>query len=287
VFTLPAASQVFAVAINPTDANTVYVGGEDCSGPCAGFVYRSVNDGNTWSQILTPTQTTRSIVIDPQKPNVLYVGEDGYHVYKSTDGGDTWSIVRYPPWEPGGDVSGALLAIDPRVPSHVYLGGWGYVGETTDGGLTWSNGGGPLGQGTPPSDPQMLAVSTFGISQTLYAGFSGVWRYERLAPQPGSAMTLTLSSSALTVTSGSAITFTSLVVDQFENWVADGTVVTFTSPGFFITTTAQVNAGYAAARLTALKPGTAIVAASTGTASATIAITIQPNRVFLPLVIRH
>jgi hypothetical protein len=278
------------LAINPHDAQVIYAGGEDCNGPCGGFVYRSINDGNTWSKVLTPTRTTRSIVIDPQKPNVLYVGEDGYHVYKSTDGGDTWSIVRRPPWETGGNVSGALLSIDPRVPSHVYLGGWGYVGETTDGGLTWSDGSGPLGQGTPPNDPQTLAVSTFGISQTLYAGFSGLWRYERLAPQPGSAMTVTAQASVPSARAGTTVTISSLAVDNMQNWVADNTVVTFTTSavGSFAspTITKTTANGRALATLTGVMSGTAYITVTSGTGASYLTVSFTPFKTYLPVVIR-
>jgi photosystem II stability/assembly factor-like uncharacterized protein len=182
VFTLPARSRVEALAINPSDDGVVYAGGEDCrSGPCEGFVYRSTDGGDTWDLTLVTTNTVRSIVIDHWRPDVLYVADDGYWVLKSTDGGDGWTVVR-PPYYVHKDPSGNLLAIDPNVPSHVYLGGMGYIGETPDGGQTWSGGSGPLSQGAPQRDPSALAVDHDTETQTLYAGFGGVWAYKRPAP---------------------------------------------------------------------------------------------------------
>jgi photosystem II stability/assembly factor-like uncharacterized protein len=183
VFTLPPRSRVEALAIDPHDDDVVYAGGEDCSGPCQGHVYRTTDGGDSWDLTLVTTNTVRSIVIDPWKPDVLYVADDGYWVLKSTDGGDSWTVVR-PPWWVYGDPSGSLLAIDPNVADHVYLGGWGYIGETVDGGETWSGGGDPMNHGTPGMEPSALVVDNGTVTQTLYAGFTGVWAYGRQALQP-------------------------------------------------------------------------------------------------------
>ena len=185
VFTLPARSSVHTLAVDPADPQVAYVGGEDCSGPeCEGVVYRTVDGGGQWTHVFTATETVvRSIVVDHRDPNILYVADDGYRVYKSIDGGDHWTTVRRPPWE-GGDVSGNLLAIDDSLPTHVYLGGWGYVAETRDRGETWSGWNDPINQGTPEMAPMALVVDNGTLTQTLYAGFSGVWAYSRLAPQP-------------------------------------------------------------------------------------------------------
>jgi photosystem II stability/assembly factor-like uncharacterized protein len=183
VFTLPARSEVKALAINPADDDVVYAGGQDChAGPCEGFVYRSTDGGDTWDLTLVTTGTVRSIVIDHWRPNVLYVADDDYWVHKSADGGDGWTVVR-PPYYVHKNPSGSLLAIDPNVPSHVYLGGWGYIGETTDSGATWSDAGDAMNHGAPDGDPRVLTVDHGTETQTLYAGFGGVWAFERPAPQ--------------------------------------------------------------------------------------------------------
>jgi photosystem II stability/assembly factor-like uncharacterized protein len=182
VFTQPAHSDIRVVAINPADAAVVYVGGQDChSGPCQGYVYRTDDGGDSWDLTLVTTDTVRSIVIDHWKPQVLYVADDGYWVRKSSDGGDSWIVVR-PPWWMFGEPSGNLLAIDTNVPDHVYLGGWGYIAETTDGGATWIDW--PINRGTPRRDPQALVADNGTITQTLYAGFNGVWAHSRQAMQP-------------------------------------------------------------------------------------------------------
>jgi photosystem II stability/assembly factor-like uncharacterized protein len=185
VFTLPSYSEVRVLAINPQDADVVYAGGEDChTGPgCHGFVYRTTDGGESWDLSLVVTDTVRSIVIDPRQPNEVYMADDGYWVRKSSNGGDSWVVVR-PPWWMYGEPSGNKLAIDPHLPGHVFLGGWGYIAETRDGGVTWSEWSDPLNNGTPQMEPGALAVGYGMDTQTVYGGFSGVWTYTRVGPLP-------------------------------------------------------------------------------------------------------
>jgi len=291
VFTRPARSRVQALAINPISDTVVYAGGQDCSaGPCEGFIYRTTDGGDNWTLVFTTTQTVRSIVVDHQKLDVLYASDDGYHVFKSTDGGDHWTTVRRPPGE-GGGISGNLLAIDPHVPSYLYLGGReGYVGESTDGGQTWSGGGAPLSQGTPGMEPSALAVDNGTPTQTLYAGFTGAWTYSRLAPQPGTPVTVTAWASAPSAQAGTAVTIGSLQVDLYENWVADGTMVTFTtSPaGSFASSTVVKTTmdGRAEATLTGVMSGTARITVTSGIGMDTLTVDFTAFKIYLPLVLR-
>ena len=185
VFALPSRSEVGVLAIDPLDDAVVYAGGEDChTGTCEGFVYRTTDDGGSWTKTYTGQHRVTSIVVNYWNPDVLYLADRHYEVYKSTDGGDSWTLIRSN-GEPFNAPSGHLLAIDPHVPSHVYLGGWGYIAETTDGGATWSGEwDDPLNHGTPGMEPKALIVDHGAVTQTLYAGFTGVWSYSRPAPQP-------------------------------------------------------------------------------------------------------
>jgi hypothetical protein len=71
----------------------------------AGGVWRSTNDGTSWAPIFDgqPDSSIGSIAIAPSNPNVIYVGAGeaniramvvpGHGIYKSVDGGKTWSHV--------------------------------------------------------------------------------------------------------------------------------------------------------------------------------------------------
>jgi photosystem II stability/assembly factor-like uncharacterized protein len=283
VLTIPGDARVEVLTIDPTDRDVVFAGGEDCStGPCMGFIYRTTDGGNIWTLVFTPTHTVNSIVVNHQKPRVLYANS-GYDIFKSIDSGSTWTLIR--PCCP----SGNRLAIDPSVPSHVYLGGWGYIAETADGGRTWSDWGDPINQGTPEMEPRALTVDTGAPTQTLYGGFDGVWYYQRPAPQPGAPTTVTLSSVPTSTVDDGAIV-SALVVDEYENWVVGGTQVVFTtSLGTIVPTTTVTARGVATTTLTSSQAGAATVTATVGLAWDTIQVEFVEGgfEVFLPLVLRN
>jgi photosystem II stability/assembly factor-like uncharacterized protein len=291
VFTQPEWSRIEVVTIDPSDADVVYIGGEACDQfGCEGTIYRSIDGGDSWQATMVSSHTIGSIVVDYQKPNVVYAAtRDPYDVYKSADGGDSWTLIRSndPPFE---EPSGYLLAIDPHVPSHVYLGGWGYIAETPDGGQTWSDWEAPINNGTPGMEPRALAVDNGAVTQTLYAGFSGVWTYRRAAPQPGAPMTVTAQASAPSAQAGETVTVSSLVVDQHVNWVADGTLVTFTtSPegSFASHTVAKMTTdGRAEATLTGVTSGTAHITVTSGVGMDTLTVEFTPFEIYLPIVLR-
>lgn len=186
VFTRPAYSRVESVAFDPLDADILYAGGEDCSaGPCHGFVYATYDAGLTWQQLLAVSHTVTSLVVDWANPLEIYAANRGYEVWKSNDGGMTWTVVRANWLPPDYPPSGYLLAQDPVAAGRIYLGGWGYIAETHDGGLTWSAWDAPLNYGTPPMEPSALAVAPASPLQNLSAGFDGVWQYTRLTPGVG------------------------------------------------------------------------------------------------------
>jgi photosystem II stability/assembly factor-like uncharacterized protein len=90
---------------------------------------------------------TRSLVIHPKDPNIMYAGAVGGGVWKSTDGGESW----FPLSDLLPSIGIGALAIDPQNPDTLYAGtGEWYTGstrgdsirglgifKTTDGGATW------------------------------------------------------------------------------------------------------------------------------------------------------
>jgi photosystem II stability/assembly factor-like uncharacterized protein len=111
---LEATRQIGRVVVDPRDANRVYVaalGHVYDSNPDRGL-YRSLDGGATWKKILFSAKDPNNVgaidlALDPKNPSVLYASlwatrrppwsvyapsnMPGGGLYKSTDGGDTWS----------------------------------------------------------------------------------------------------------------------------------------------------------------------------------------------------
>lgn len=160
------------ITLEPNNPSTVWVGtGENNNQRSVAYgdgVYKSTDGGKTWQNMgLKTSEHIANIVIDPQQPSTIYVaaygplwkegGERG--VYKSTDGGKTWSCVKSIDEFTGCNA----LVMDPRDPKvlyaafhqrmrkvFTYIGGGPSSGiyKTTDGGITWTKleGGFPGGE---------------------------------------------------------------------------------------------------------------------------------------------
>lgn len=98
------ASSVGAVQVAPSDPNVLYAGMGDITaggGISRGNgVYKSTDAGATWKHIgLEKTEHIPSILVDPHNPNLVMVAalgpnnakSDARGLYRSTDGGATWT----------------------------------------------------------------------------------------------------------------------------------------------------------------------------------------------------
>ena len=135
------------LAVHP-DGKTWYIA------VASGGVWKTENAGTTWSPIFDSqaSYSTGVVVLDPNDPNVVWVGSGennaqrsvsyGDGVYKSEDGGRTWKNMGLKESEHIGDI-----VVDPRDSRTVYVAAqgplWSEGGErglykTTDGGETWT-----------------------------------------------------------------------------------------------------------------------------------------------------
>jgi photosystem II stability/assembly factor-like uncharacterized protein len=128
----PVAS-IGAIAVYQKNPNIVWVGtGEAAprnSVSVGRGVYRSLDAGKTWTQAgLEKTEKISSILIDPDNPNVVYVGALGATwgdsaergVFKTTDGGKTWKKILYVNEKTGV----ADMAMDPSNPNKIIAALW-------------------------------------------------------------------------------------------------------------------------------------------------------------------
>lgn len=162
--TLPGDSNsIGALAVAPSNPNVIWAGtGEsDIRGDMitGDGVFKSSDAGKSWEYAgLRDTHTVSGIAIDPRKPNVVYVASMGHAfvpdadrgVFKTTDGGKTWSKVLFV-----NNATGVIsLSMDLKHPSTLYAATWqaqrmpwklvsGGAGsglyKTTDGGAHWTN----------------------------------------------------------------------------------------------------------------------------------------------------
>ncbi|MGV6832217.1 MAG: WD40/YVTN/BNR-like repeat-containing protein [bacterium] len=181
---------VGAVATSESNPNIIYVGmGEHAiRGVMTSYgdgVYKSTDAGETWTHIgLTETEQISRIVIHPTNPDIVYVAAQGKFsqpttqrgIYKSTDGGKTWSKTLYV-----NDFSGAAeLSMDMNNPQILYAAMWHHqrtpwkmisggdgsgLYKSTDAGETWTR----LETGLPKELGKMAISVCRSNSDKVYA----------------------------------------------------------------------------------------------------------------------
>jgi photosystem II stability/assembly factor-like uncharacterized protein len=177
---------VWALAIDPTNAATLYAGLDDTPmysndgtiQPVQGGVFKSTDGGVSWNCVGLTGAAVNLLVIDPAHPNVLYAATEGNYgaprgfrgLFKSTDSGANWSAIN-----PG--LAGVIdvgynmtaIVIDPSNSNIVYAGvAGGGVFKSSNGGANWS----PFNGGLANLDVRVLAMAP-GSRHTLYAGTAG------------------------------------------------------------------------------------------------------------------
>ncbi|MEO0972910.1 MAG: sialidase, partial [Pseudomonadota bacterium] len=180
-----------ALALAPSDPEIVYAGTGEAfirsNVSIGNGVWRSTDGGTNWTHVgLENTGRISRIVVHPTNPDVVYVAALGHGytpqqergIYKSTDGGDTWTQVLHVDKGTGA----SDLVMDPFNPRILFAGMWslelrpwtrrsggpgGGIYKSLDAGKTWTK---LEGEGLPEGEVGKVSLAMTAAQQgRLYA----------------------------------------------------------------------------------------------------------------------
>ena len=244
--------RINAIAVHPSNNQIILVG---CA---AGGIFKTTNGGNSWNPVFESQAwlAIGDITFDPSSLNTVYVGTGdpnvsgypfiGNGIYKSTNGGGTWSHL-------GLDSVRVIskILVHPSNSSIIYVAAIGYpmarnnhrgVYKTTDGGVTWnqikffSNQAGAIDLVMDASSPNTLYTTGWdrirtNQESTIFGPASQIWKTtdggttwnalsNGLPAAPLSRINLAISQSDPSVLYASVIdtTLELLSVYRSSNW---------------------------------------------------------------------
>ena len=190
VFDKQPVKSIGAVALDPTNHDVMWVGtGESWTRNSVSIgngVYKSTDGGETWTNVGLPQrERITRILVHPKNGNIVYVCAPGAlwsdspdrGLYKTTDGGKTWSLILK-----GANLSTGCssVAMDPANPEHLLAGTWDFrrkpyefrsggngpdapsgsrFAESRDGGRTWTDLNASNRKGLPPQPWGRLEIA--------------------------------------------------------------------------------------------------------------------------------
>ena len=171
---LTATATVNTLVVDPVTPSTIYAGTTD-------GLFKSSDAGVTWSlastglgRLATATYSDPiiSLVIDPTTPTTLYTQVNGFGIYKSMDGGASWSSLPPPLYSPTMN----RLALDRITPSILYVGTGGglFTLDSIVNGYTVtfnSNGGSAVAAQVVVSGGTALTPTAPNLTGSTFAGW--------------------------------------------------------------------------------------------------------------------
>jgi photosystem II stability/assembly factor-like uncharacterized protein len=188
---LEKSEHIARIVVHPEDPNTVWVAAQGPLWSAGGErgVYKTKDGGKSWKKVLGGGEWTGAtdLIIDPRDPDLLYAatwqhqrsvaaylgGGPESRIYRSTDGGETWTKPEK--GLPEGNWGKIGLAISPQRPDVVYAAieldhRKGGVWRSADRGASWTKGADAVGGGTGPHYYQELWASPHAFDRIYLAG---------------------------------------------------------------------------------------------------------------------
>jgi photosystem II stability/assembly factor-like uncharacterized protein len=184
------------VRVHPRDPDLVYVAafGHTFGPHEERGVFRSRDGGKSWEKILYRNDRTGAcdLIMDAQNPRVLYAalweaqrspwelvsGGEGSGIFKTTDGGDTWTELTNNPGLPEGLKGRIGVVVSPANPQRVWT-----IIESKEGGLFRSDDGGATWTRTSDSPDlrqrpwyYMHIFADPADAETMYVLNLGMWK---------------------------------------------------------------------------------------------------------------
>ena len=204
-------SIVHHLVLDPRDGRTLLMAAR--TGHLGPTIFRSTDRGRTWTEAKRPPAFPKAPeggsgrAVDhvfwlspghPSQPGVWWAGTSPYGLFRSEDGGATWSGVEgfnrdlvarlggMGDATPDGPVTHSIL-IDPRDPAHFYIGlSGGGSFESVDEGASWR----PLNRGVAADflpekdpeighDPHIMALHPLEPDRLYQQNHCGIYRLDR------------------------------------------------------------------------------------------------------------
>jgi photosystem II stability/assembly factor-like uncharacterized protein len=190
VFDKQAVQSIGAVAIDPKNPKIIWVGtGESWTRNSVSVgdgIYKSTDGGENWTNMgLKASERIAKILIDPSNTNTVYAcvpgklwsDSDERGVYRTTDGGSTWTLILK---GPNLSTGCSMMSMDSKNPKTVYAGMWDFrrrgwtfrsggenetavsgsgLFKSTNGGSTWNNLDASTAKGLPAKPWGRIAVT--------------------------------------------------------------------------------------------------------------------------------
>lgn len=160
-----ALSAALAVAIDPANDKTIYLGG---TVNAAGVLYKSLDGGTRWIKLAAGifADPIQDLAVDPAASTRVYAGTNG-GLFRSENGGATWTKLT--------DFPVTCISIDPAATSSLTIAGEDGVSTSSNGGQDWTD----LNATLPVRNVLTLGVNP--TTKTLFVGTNGggVFRYRQ------------------------------------------------------------------------------------------------------------